>query len=172
MSDTKQPALDETVVPRRLDGLELALLQGKVVDQDFKPIKADKDMATRPSPKTLDAKEQESHKGELKAGEVGWVEIDEAGKPKGAATRFPRKDVPQVPVSTIVENVPSVLATPAGAFLTDGGMNPSPAVYKYASSAYGRDYAPFAKRSMEKWGLSTDGKANPAAPVAPARKTA
>lgn len=157
---------DETVLPRKLDGLEAALLRGEVVDQNFNPIKADKNLSTTPSPHILDDSEQKSHKGELKAGQIGWLELDEAGKPVGAATKFPKKDVPQAPVSTIVETRPTVLATPAGAFLTDGGMNPSPAAYKYASSAYNRDYAPFAKRSLEKWGITEEGSASKAPPPA------
>jgi hypothetical protein len=164
IKEQREASANEPLIPRRLDGLEQALLQGKVVDQNFKPIVADKNMATQPSPHLLDSDEQRGHKGELRAGEVGWVELDVNGKPVGAATKFPKKDVPQAPVSTIVEATPSVLATPAGAFLTDGGMNPSPAAYKYASSAYGRDYIPFAKRSMEKWGLSMEGAAAPVPP--------
>jgi hypothetical protein len=150
----------EVVIPRRLDGLEAALVRGEVVDQDFKVLKADKDISTQPAPHILDSEEQKSHKGELKAGQIGWLELDEKGSPVGGATRFPKKDVPSAPVSTIVENKPSVLATPAGAFLSEGGMNPSPAAYKYQSSAYGRDYAPFAKRSLEKWGITEEGKAS------------
>jgi hypothetical protein len=142
-------------------------VRGEVVDQNFKPLSADKNIGTAPSPHILDADEQASHKGDLKAGQIGWIELDKDGKPVGAATRFPKKDVPQAPVSTIVEVKPSVLATPAGAFLTEGGMNPSPAAYKYASSGYNRDYAPFAKRSMEKWGLSADAPSSPPASPSP-----
>jgi hypothetical protein len=162
---------DEVLIPRRLDGLEAALLRGEVVDQNFKPVTVDKNMANVPPPHILSADEQKGHKGQLRPGEQGWIELDVSGKPVGAATKFPRKDVPQAPVSTIVENTPSVLSTPAGAFLTDGGMNPSPAAYKYASSAYNRDYAPFAKRSMEKWGLLAEA-APAAAPHRPAGKAA
>lgn len=168
MAEATKSDENEVVIPRRLDGLEAAMVRGEVVDQQFKPIKAEKDISTKPAPDILDAEEQKSHKGELKAGQIGWLELDVNGKPVGAATRFPKKDVPQAPVSTIVENVPSVLSTPAGAFLTDGGMNPSPAAYKYQSSAYGRDYAPFAKRSLEKWGIDEKGAAT-TSHVPPAR---
>ena len=171
IKEQREASANEPPIPRRLDGLETALLQGKVVDQNFKPIQADKNMATIPSPHILDSDEQRSHKGELKAGDIGWLELDDKGKPVGAATKFPKKNVPMAPVSTIVEATPSVLATPAGAFLTDGGMNPSPAAYKYNSSAYGRDYAPFAERSMKKWGLTPDGVAS-TKDVPPARQPA
>jgi hypothetical protein len=159
IKEQREAADTEGKIPRRLDGLETALMQGKVVDQDFKPVHGDKNLATQPAPHILDSDEQRSHKGELKAGDIGWVELDALGKPVGAATKFPKKNVPMAPVSTIVEATPTVLATPAGAFLTEGGMNPSPASYKYNSSAYGRDYAPFAERSMKRWGLTPDGSA-------------
>ena len=159
MADTIKEQRDanaEGQIPRRLDGLETALMQGKVVDQNFKQIHADKNLANQPAPHILDSEEQRSHKGELKAGEIGWLELDQNGKPVGGATKFPKKDVPMAPVATIVEATPAVLATPAGAFLTEAGMNPSPAAYKYNSSAYGRDYA---QRSMKRWGLTPDGGA-------------
>jgi hypothetical protein len=68
VSDTKQPAADETVVPRRLDGLELALLQGK--ESTGLPIKADgrHGYAARRKPLT---REQESLGGFR--GRGGWV---------------------------------------------------------------------------------------------------
>jgi hypothetical protein len=163
----KEDLPEEVVLPRRLDGLEAAIQQGKVVDSNFQLVKPDKDLATQPSPHILDDEEQRGHKGELKAGQIGWLELDEKGSPVGGATRFPKKDVPMAPVSTVVETRPTVLATPAGAFLTEGGMNPSPASYKYNSSAYNRDYAPFAKRSLEKWGISEEGQAT-GAKAAPA----
>jgi len=131
---------EQPVVARTLDGMETALLEGKVVDQNFNPVKADPDMQRPQNPHILDDAEQKSHKGELKTGEIGWIELSPEGKPVGAAQKFPFKDKPQAPVATIVETTPSTLATPAGAFLTDGNMNPSPAAYKYSSSAYGRDY--------------------------------
>ena len=171
MADTPTPKPDEheVLIPRRLDGMEAALVRGETVDQDFKPLKADKDISTKAPPHLLDAEEQKAHKGELKPGQIGWVELDAEGKPVGGATRFPKKNVPMAPVSTIVELAPSVLSTPAGAYLTEGGMNPSPASYKYSSSSYGRDYAPFAKRSMARWGLEDSGQASKSAsPPAPA----
>jgi hypothetical protein len=140
-------------VPRTLDGMERAILEGKVVDSEFKPIKPDENMTKSIPAHNLDAEEQKSLKGELKTGDVGWIELDEKGSPVGTAVKYPKKDVPMAPVSTIVENVPTVLATPAGAFLTDAKMNPSPMAYKYHSSSYNRDYAPFGERDMKKWGL-------------------
>jgi hypothetical protein len=135
-------------VPQRVyDGMEKAILAGKVVDQNFRPLSTQGITDAPTHARILSSDEQKAAKGELKPGDIGWIRLDEQGRPTGTAQKFPIKDGPSAPVATIVELVPTDLATPAGAFLTDGNMNPSPAAYKYHSSAYRRDYAQIAEQT-------------------------
>lgn len=132
---------------RRPDAYERAIIEGKVTDHEGKVIPADRAAPVQSKP--LDEGEQESLKGELRTGDIGWVPLDEKGAPSGPATKFPPRDIPAAPVATIVPSAPRVLATPAGAFLTDSGMQPSPHTNKYHTSAYDRDYNAIAKARGE-----------------------
>jgi hypothetical protein len=138
---------------RLADPMEQMFLDGRAIDSNLQPIgKMDPSdprvNLVRPVP--LDAAEQESLKGELKSGEQGWIELDEVGSPVGTATNIPPVNKPAAPVSATIVAPPVVLSTPAGAYLTEAGMNPSPQVYKYSSPAYNRDYSTIAEQVAER----------------------
>ena len=134
VEESKLPVFGE----RRPDAMEQAIIDGKVTDSEGKPISAE---AVKPViPHILDEGEQQSKKGELKTGDIGYVPLDEQGRPTGPATKFPPRDKPAAPVATVIPSTPRILATPAGAHLTDGGMQPSPHTNKYKTAGYNRDY--------------------------------
>jgi hypothetical protein len=138
---------------RLADPMEQMFLDGRAIDSNLQPIgkmdPADPRVnLVRPVP--LDAAEQESLKGELKPGEQGWIELDEVGSPTGQATNVPPINKPAAPVSVVIVAPPVVLSTPAGAYLTEAGMNPSPQVYKYSSPAYNRNYEGIAEQVAER----------------------
>jgi hypothetical protein len=148
------PREDEKALPtfgeRRPDAMEQLIIDGKATDSEGKLIPAD--AAKVIVPHILDDKQQESLKGELKTGEVGYVPLDDKGKPSGPATKFPPRDKPAAAVATVIPSTPRVLATPSGAFLTDAGMQPSPHTNKYSSPSYKRDYNAIAKKVAERDG--------------------
>jgi hypothetical protein len=130
--------------------MEQLIIDQKATDADGKliPLGSAKPVVGR----ILDESAQRALLGELKPGDIGYVALDEKGKPVGAATKFPPRDKPAAAVATIVPSVPSVLATPAGAFLTDANMQPSPHTNKYASPSYKRDYAAIAEKVAKRDG--------------------
>ena len=139
--EAKQKILDYGA--SRPDSYEIAIARGEVTDREGNPVQATKTVVGH----ILDEAEQQAKKGDLEA--EGWIELDENGTPVGTATKRPPFDKPAAPVALIVPAAPKTLATPAGAYLTDANMNPSPQLYKYNSSSYNRDYKAIAEREQK-----------------------
>lgn len=112
--------------------------------------KIDKELK-EPRPKLLTKDEQKGLVGELKPGDMGWLEIDEKGKPVGSATLEPPKGKRAIPVE--VPAIPEVpdLMTPSGAHLLDNRMNPSPQADKYSSPSYHVDYKAQAEKEQKQF---------------------
>ena len=146
---TKSFRPDESKIPpvglTKPDAYEQMIMEGKVSNHDGTPVQAVQGQKAH----VLGTDEQMAAKGELDTGDAGWIELDEKGSPVGSATKRPPLDKPAAPVATIVPSAPLVLATPAGAFLTDINMQPSPHMHKYHTSSYNRDYAAIAEERGE-----------------------
>lgn len=84
---------------------------------------------TKPESTSFTPEEVKQFLGDLKPGEVGWVELDDHGKPTGAATKEPPP--PGKPVARVVGAIRSVfdeVTTPTGAPITKH-MNPEPTLW-------------------------------------------
>lgn len=76
-----------------------------------------------PMPHTYTAEEVKGKKGDLKPGDLGWIQLNEEGDPAGNATKEPPKG-PAARVYVPAPSDPPEMTTPSGAPITEQ-MNPS-----------------------------------------------